>query len=1579
MQFKASRTKELKKLVDEALKLVEAGHIKDSLKLIQQDITASLPLHEQAQVHAAIGIHLLYEKQDVESAFQHLLLSTELDPSASWQARYYLALIYYAKGEVVKAETEYQEVKRLAGNYVIEKSAQQRAIAIVTEWGAELQRQRRKPPTKASLLTKAVEKQRPPERLLQSAQKAKTFRVFVSSTFEDFQIERNVLQKNAFPRLRHLCEAHGARFQAIDLRWGISEEASVDQQTMPVCLAEIARCQKLTPRPNFIVLLGDRYGWRPLPATITAEEFEAIIECVESHEKTELLTHWYRRDDNARPPVYALKPRSAPGGFAEEIDEVNLAIWNRTEQQLGKILREAISKIQLSEQQRMKYMASACEQEIEAGAFNVTDAHEHVYAFIREIRGLPEDWRAKRFVDMDENDLPDREARSALERLKIRLKNYLPGNVYKHQAIWINGTITYDHLDQLCEDVYQTLKNVILKELDKEKKVDLVQKEQADHEAFGRERIQHFIGRKRFLTAIGEYIQEGSRQPLVVYGSPGSGKTALLAKAMLEAQSVHSDANIITRFIGATPASSDGLSLLQSLCHQISRAYGIDEPTIPSDYQRLISVFNERLASTASGKKLIIFIDALDQLYQRSPAENLSWVPPELPLNVRLVVTTLPGEYLTILQSKLSPSSVLELNPIPISEARILLDRWLKDADRTLQEAQQDAVLRGFETCGLPLYLKLAFEEARKWKSFDSPINLNPGIRGIIRNLFSRLSGEANHGKLLLARSLSYLAAAKNGLAEDEMLDILSTDKEVMTDFRRRFTMSPEVERLPVAVWSRLYADLEPYLTQLTADGTSVLNFYHRELRSTVETDFLINENKKECHFALARYFASQPLKLGRETFINLRKLSELPFQQAHGQIWDDLKTTLTDLQFLYSKICAANPYFLIEDYAEGFRTGYKSENLDVIVDAIRRSAHILSEDPTQLPGQIVSRLMLSDLPNVQKLVEQARKWKETPWMCPLMPSETPSNASLLGTLTGHTDAVNRLAITPDGRKVVSASFDRTLKVWDLDSGTALQTLTGHTDAVKAVAVTPDGRWIVSGSKDQTLKVWDLERGLNLTTLSGHTGMIETVAVTPDSRRAVSGSWDHTLKIWDLESKKELYTLIGHAGHVEAVALTPDGRLAVSASSDKTLKIWDLDQGIELYTLAGHTDGVAGVAVTLDGRHAISASADRTLKIWDLRSRNELGTLTGHDEEVEAVAITPDGQRAISGSRDRTVKIWDLEKQLELATLSGHLLWVWAVVVTPDARTAVSAAGDFTLKIWDLAKIDEPVVQKGHTEAVAAIAITSDGRRAISGSRDKTIRIWDLENKTELATLTGHSSTVCSVAISPDDRHAISGSLDGTLKLWNLEQCEELDEMTGHLDGINSVSITPDGRQAISGSKDRTIKIWDVSTGWTLKTLYGHDDWVSSVSVTPDGKRIISGSKDMTTKIWDLEEGTELATLAGHNNAVWAVAVTPDGRKAISGSYDRTIKIWDLETGEEIRTLIDQAIIFAVAVTPDGRRVISGNHDGEVTLWNIDSGSPIATFTADQGILACVALPNGKSFVVGGAFGQLQYIELIEI
>jgi len=182
------------------------------------------------------------------------------------------------------------------------------------------------------------------------ARASRASRVFVSSTFSDMKAERNALQERLWPRLRELCMQHGCRFQAIDLRWGVSEEAALDQQTMPVCLEEIRRCQRITPRPNFIVLLGQRKGW-------------------------------YRRDDNALPAEYVLSPRE---GRYEDGEA-----WGGVEAQLRAALLRAVEQVGLPQEARLKYEASATEQEIVKGALQVEDADEHVHCLFREIDDLP--------------------------------------------------------------------------------------------------------------------------------------------------------------------------------------------------------------------------------------------------------------------------------------------------------------------------------------------------------------------------------------------------------------------------------------------------------------------------------------------------------------------------------------------------------------------------------------------------------------------------------------------------------------------------------------------------------------------------------------------------------------------------------------------------------------------------------------------------------------------------------------------------------------------------------------------------------------------------------------------------------------------------------------------------------------------------------------------------------------------------------------------------------------------------------------------------------------------------------------
>jgi hypothetical protein len=526
-------------------------------------------------------------------------------------------------------------------------------------------------------------------------------------------------------------------------------------------------------------------------------------------------------------------------------------------------------------------------------------------------------------------------------------------------------------IDLLCEDVKRDLIRVI----DREVK-DFRRRSESDHETeahreFAKDRCRHFVGRTDLLGKISDYIHANERyQPLIIHGKSGSGKTALMAKVALNWLSPTNEdpkSNVVFRFIGATPGSSNLRSLLTDLCRQL----GIENP--PQDTNELVSAFRSRLSppeqmnseqlSDESGEagpvqNTIVFLDALDQLNPTNNARMLYWLPRKLAPGVKFVMSVLETEQDRDheksdddpfdLAQRIWPESLEELGELGAKEGETLLNMWLTEVGRVLQSDQRQDVLGNFNACGNPLYLKLAFDEARRWTSWeglpcgsDDVPGLNKDVPGILEDLFWRLELPEHHGRILVERALRYIAAAKNGLTEDELIDILSADKDVMADFFRRSPQSPKVDRLPVVIWSRLLVDIEPYMTVRRADGTMVMDFYHRQVGEAVDRRYLADYERLKAHQHLAEYFheldywaeslESQRARARRlpptPRPANVRKVVELPFHRIEAAklggkddpkspLWDVIADLLTDWQFLEAK-AEADPNFREQESEE--------------------------------------------------------------------------------------------------------------------------------------------------------------------------------------------------------------------------------------------------------------------------------------------------------------------------------------------------------------------------------------------------------------------------------------------------------------------------------------------------------------------------------------------------------------------------------------------------------------------------------------------------------------------------------------
>lgn len=543
----------------------------------------------------------------------------------------------------------------------------------------------------------------------------------------------------------------------------------------------------------------------------------------------------------------------------------------------------------------------------------------------------------------------------------------------------------------------------------------------------------------------------------------------------------------------------------------------------------------------------------------------------------------------------------------------------------------------------------------------------------------------------------------------------------------------------------------------------------------------------------------------------------------------------------------------------------------------------------------------------------------------------------------GHMALIRSIAFTPDGKQLVSASNDKTIRVWDLATGKTVRTIRGeigpgHPGKIYAMALSPDGKWLAAGgwgaagyggknAEVGDIRLFDFASGRLVTRLKGHKDVVHALAFSPNGTKLISGSSDKTAIVWDVAARKPLHPpLRGHTAEIYAVGFTQGGAQVVTGSLDHDLRLWRVSDGRKIARMQGHGDKVRSLAIAPDGTIA-SGDFSGEIRLWNGSTGMFRKTLARQASEVGSLSFSPDGKSVLSGvgttGADTNCHAYDVGSGRELVTYRVHDNIVLGTAISPDGRWAATGGGsDNEIHLWDLRTGErrlgadgQPLTLGGQGKSVYAVSFSADGRQIGWGKRWESHTTLATNPLERALTLPLNGETLTSpIAL---DAAAATSFRGAALERsgWSLQH------RNGGAYGHDAILDIKQGVQVVASIAR------DATNG------YAHHAY----SFTPDGETIISGGAGGVLTAYD-RAGARLGEYVGHDGDVLAVACSPDGRFLLSGAADQTVRLWNLKTRELLVSLVEGDTGEWAMWTPQGYYAASGP-GGEMVGWQINHGA----------------------------------------
>ena len=408
-------------------------------------------------------------------------------------------------------------------------------------------------------------------------------------------------------------------------------------------------------------------------------------------------------------------------------------------------------------------------------------------------------------------------------------------------------------------------------------------------------------------------------------------------------------------------------------------------------------------------------------------------------------------------------------------------------------------------------------------------------------------------------------------------------------------------------------------------------------------------------------------------------------------------------------------------------------------------------------------------------------------------------------------DVLECAAISPDGRLLALGSYG--IKVFDMQSDSVIMTLNGHTKPIEALSFSADGKSLLSASDDHTIRLWNLKTKKQTRIWEGHRWEVNSICFLPDGERFVSTSNDGDVRIWDISMAHSSYTFDKHSDAIAGVAYNFDGSIIASASWDKSILVWDAKTKQILHRLLGHTKDVLNVEFSPNGKQLVSCSRDHTIRIWDINKGSLIKNIDCYGYDTPIATFSHDGHYMVSTSGESIV-FWDTDIWQIVHQTKQFGTYYNSVSCNPKGRYVVSASytysanliDKYTISIWDL-ETGEKVKSIETKASIQDVKYSPDGKM-IASTMGRNFALWNAATGDLIHTFEGHRDDVTSICFSPNGQWIVSASQDKQIKVWNVPTRTLLTTFDEHGSFVESVAFNPNGKEFVSASLDHTVKIW---------------------------------------------------------------------------------------------------------------------------------------------------------------------------